>query len=462
MKYIENKSPKKLFWLSFVFYVTFSLIIVYGFGTIFGISQTMGGSQHDGFLELARNLASGNGYVFEPGGNYVIHRPPAYVFFLLPGMYLPNGIQRLYVIFLNSFFAAGIVLVLKRFSMQLSENNRLSGFAVMMFMTNPWIIWAVKNPMAVIFQTFFYLLMTYIAVLIFTVKLEKRRFHFYALSSIFGVICGIASLSHGVMLPVSLLLILLITFLSIKKKETYKVFSLALSLIIMISIVGSWTIRNYFVTRQFIPVVGNTGVTYFGGNAYWGITKPSIQKGENIFMAILRHADVTLPHQDVFHYWGMKNYDIERQINQKMVNHVKTYPLSFGKKICLNAIGYYFPIAYHLIVRPDPLEKKPVSEKKLLNINNVEAWLISLYHVAVLLLATCAIINSKKSYVGKFGIRVLVLASSIYAIPYFPFLTFVGHSHYVFGTLPFLYILSSDFCLNTYDYSLRRLNERNK
>jgi hypothetical protein len=420
----------------------------------------MGGTQHDGYLELAKNLANGNGYVFKPGGDIVIHRPPAYVFCLVPGMHLPSFLHRFYVILLNSLLASGAVLVLKNFTMRLSDNKKLSIIAVIFLVVNPWIIWAIKNPMSIILQMFLYLLMIHMAIAIFYFKVKENRSNIIFMAIFLGVICGFSSLGHGIMLPLSVMLFFILLILAIKFKESIKFLALIFGFLAMAFIVLPWSIRNYVVAKQYIPVVGNSGVNYFGGNAYWGITKPSIQKEETIFKAILRHADVPLDYEDVFHYWGIKDIDVENQINAKMVHHIKSHPLSFGKKIFLNAIGYYFPIANHLIVHPKPFGAEQLAGDDSFKINNVEEWLISIYHAVFLILAICAIMNSKKSSLEMSGILVLVLASCIYAFPYFPFLTFVGHSQYAFGTLPFLYILSSDFCLTTYENVLGSGNER--
>ena len=53
-----------------------------------------GGFAHDGYVELARSLARGDGFVFEPGGAAVSHRPPLYPLMLAPLMLLPEPLQR--------------------------------------------------------------------------------------------------------------------------------------------------------------------------------------------------------------------------------------------------------------------------------------------------------------------------------------------------------------------------------
>jgi len=66
------------------------------------IERPFGGEPYDGYIELAQNLVAGNGYVFEPGGSKVFHRPPLYPVMLIPGVLLPQSFWKTYVALLNS------------------------------------------------------------------------------------------------------------------------------------------------------------------------------------------------------------------------------------------------------------------------------------------------------------------------------------------------------------------------
>jgi hypothetical protein len=451
---------RKIFWLCFAFYSMLGVVIVYCLGPVLHLSGTMGGKPHDGFLELAANVVSGNGYVFEPDGDTVIHRPPAYVVSLIPGMYLPDCVKRIYVIMLNSALAAGAAVVIKKFALSITSNKWIAVLSVALFVGNPWIIWSVKNPMSVIFQMFFYLLISYLALLIFQTKVKRNRWTCFFYAGMLGIVCGIASLSHGIMLPISIIVLTTLAFCVLKNREIIKLSALSLSFLAMCCVILPWTLRNYEVTGRFIPVVGNSGATYFGGNAYWGITKPPAIKGENIFEATLRHAGVSLPYEAVFHFWGIKDGSVEKQINDAMVTHLTSNTLQFGKKIILNALGYYFPIAHSLII-PSTYEKyKHIEKNTLYDEGKTEAWFISIYYGVLLILAFLSVVFAKNSCVGRRGAAALVVLICLYAFPYFPFLTFVGHSQYVFGTLPFLYILVSNYCVSTYISIYGRRNEQ--
>lgn len=435
---------RTVFRLSFGFLVLASLLIVYLLGPVFGVSHTMGGTQHDGYLELATNLGQGNGYVFTPGGNPVIHRPPAYVFLLVPGTYLPEHFQRIYIILLNALLAAGTAVLLYQLAYNLSGKGKLAGVAVILLVTNPWLVWSVKNPMSSILQMFCYLAMACLAV-----NYLQKRFNHHPWRTILpaiglGAACGAGSLSHGVMLPTSICILLMLASLAVWRGERFKLPGLYLSLVVLICCVGPWTLRNHLVTGRLVPVVANSGVAYFGGNAYWGITQPPVQADEDIFMATLRHAGVHLSPASVFHFWGLKNPAIDALFTQAMVSHIKRHPLPFIKKICLNALGFFFPIAHRLIVQPPEAGWAAGVTPAPFHGPTLEAWVISVYYGVVLLLAAATIVRVGSSHLGRWGGYLALMGSALFALPYFPFLTFVGHNLYVFGTLPFLYILAAD------------------
>ena len=79
-----------------------SLAISFVVRPMMQIERPFGGEPYDGYIELAQNLVAGNGYVSEPGGPKVFHRPPLYPVMLIPGVLLPQSLWRSYVALLNS------------------------------------------------------------------------------------------------------------------------------------------------------------------------------------------------------------------------------------------------------------------------------------------------------------------------------------------------------------------------
>ena len=89
-------SPGRGATVAFVVALMVSLIMVQVVRPLLKIDRPLGGEAYDGYLELAQNLVAGNGYVFEPGGHKVFHRPPLFPALLVPGMFLPEAAHRIY------------------------------------------------------------------------------------------------------------------------------------------------------------------------------------------------------------------------------------------------------------------------------------------------------------------------------------------------------------------------------
>jgi hypothetical protein len=72
-----------------------------------------------------------------------------------------------------------------------------------------------------------------------------------------------------------------------------------------------------------------------------------------------------------------------------------------------------------------------------------EALPISIYHCVIVLSALLGFVRLQRSRpILAFA---LVGAWGIYALSYFPFLTFVGHALYTYGTLPIISLLAATF-----------------
>src|SRR5689334_449612 len=142
--WLDSLSVFKAGALSFLLAFSGCLFITYALRPLVKVDRPLGGEAYDGYLELAQNLVAGNGYVFEPGGHKVFHRPPLFPALLTPGMLLPESMWRMYVALLNSLFfgaAAGVLLKYARKVFSL----RLATVAWLLFALNPLLLAACKN-----------------------------------------------------------------------------------------------------------------------------------------------------------------------------------------------------------------------------------------------------------------------------------------------------------------------------
>jgi hypothetical protein len=106
-----------------------------------------------------------------------------------------------------------------------------------------------------------------------------------------------------------------------------------------------------------------------------------------------------------------------------MAEDIKNHPGLFIKKVILNAIEYYFPAMtkYFLAVK----------------VITAEQLALTFFHLILWTLALIGIFCSWRK-----GL-LLLTAIFFYAIWYFPFATFIGHSLYTMGTIPFLCVMAT-------------------
>ena len=444
-----------IFTAVFILAFCVGVLILFIIGPIFNLAGNFGGQGHDGYIELARNLVRGEGYVFEPGGAPSIHRPPAFPFILIPVALLPEFLQQIVVIILNSVFLSGTALLLYKYALRYF-NNQVALISVTVLVLNPWILWVIKNPMTPIFQMFLVTSFTALILHNFSRPVEYVNKSPLGSGVALGVVGASLALTHGVMLPIvfAVLVCFFIAGCFKKQKRRFKMTSLAL--VVLLLTVSPWTYRNLLVTDRFVPVVASTGLAYYLGNAHWELGEPdpalNLPKDEYASFHVLKRAllfaGVDRPLSEVVQYYGIKDPDLEAQLTKNAVRHVLENPSRFVKKIFFNGIEFYFPVFYCLAVPDtDPTSKHSLATR-LFSGCRKDKILESFYFLLLWVFAGIGVVNAfveknKKSYY-----LVLLGIILIICFPYFPFLTFIGHSLYTFSTLPFLSILTASgiFC----------------
>lgn len=447
----KTKFPPRSVFTS-VFFLTFciSASVLYIIGPIFNLAGNFGGNDHDGYIELARNLLHGEGFVFKPGGPPSIHRPPAFPVFLIPAAILPDSLQQLGVIILNSAFLSGTASLLYKFAIRYF-NFRLAVIAVEILVLNPWLLWSIKNPMPGIFQMF--LITAFIALLLQLFARPEGLKKKSSLGSgiILGLAGGILALAHGTMLPIAFTVFVFFFIAGWVKKQRAWLKMTSMALVVLILVVAPWTYRNWLVTDRFIPVVGNAGFTYFLGNSRWelGGPDPAVnlpKKKSALFDKKTRgllFAGIDRPRSEVLQFYGIIDPDLDARLTQKAIHNVLDNPGLFVKKLFLNGMEYYFPVFYCLAVpEPNPMSKHSVLTRIFKDCRK-DKLPESFYFLLLWILAG---IGTVKAFTNKkTTTHFIILLGIIFLIsfPYFPFLTYIGYSLYTFGTLPFLSILSA-------------------
>jgi len=391
-----------------------------------------GGDKQDGYIELARSLVRGDGYVFVPGGDPVSHRPPLYAFLLVPVGLLPDEWQRpaltvLQSLLLGATCSSTFLLAQRWFG---DETARI---ASRLLLINPWLYWMTTVPMAPLLQMALYV---WLVRLLFAGGPGERV---ASPSLLAGCVAGALALTHGSML-LSIPLLFGVAGVLALWRDPPSLRRLAVASLLTVACVAPWTARNWSVFQRFIPVASNAGLAYFAGSAHWGQGKVSgTVRPEDIWGAPaaiegLHMAGIDRPYDEVIHFYGLRDVELDARLQDLALAHAREDVPRLFAKVALNGLENYFPIVFQLVRGSDstPLERALASPLKLLR---------SAFYLGWWVFALVAFLRPPRGRVLELALVVAALLA--FVLPYLPFLTFVAHSMYNFGSLPCLAILAA-------------------
>jgi 4-amino-4-deoxy-L-arabinose transferase-like glycosyltransferase len=347
-------------------------------------------------------------------------------------MYLPDFLQRLMLVVLQSLMVGCIGALVFKASKSLFD-LATARIAIVVFLLNPWVYWNAKNPMTGILQALLYILFisvigTEFPAIVKRLSENTRKMKLWAKPLVIGTIAAALALTHGTMLAVGFILLFILFLASIVWRNHQLVLTSIASTVLMVALVAPWTYRNWVVFNRFIPVVGGSGLGYFNGIIHWNNTIPEPQReGETHIDACFRVAGIEGTEETHTHWKGMKDIEIEDEINKKAIEHLREHPTAFVKKIMLNSIEYYFPAFTYSYLAVKCL--------------NVEHVALTGFHLVLWILVVVGIWRDKKGGIRLQPAWLLLAAICFYTVWYIPFSTFIGHSLYTLGTMPLLSIL---------------------
>lgn len=438
--------PTHAFYTGFLASLTICLILVFVVGPLFGFSKSFGGHGHDGYLELARNIIRGNGFVFEAGGSPALHRPPLYPLLISPLTLLPIHLQRSAIIIFQSLMVGGIAYFIHRLA-EKWFSKATAQIAVLIFLFYPWVYMNAKNPMTAIIQGFFYILLIFLITKIISqyhsgqTDTDKTSRPFVDGISI-GIVGAALSLCHGAMLAVVGIILLVIIVTSIVHKNHKLTTTVIIGGILTLVFISPWTYRNYKILGRLAPVTTNHGFSYFHSLLHWNITGADAKrKGESYEQAALRYLGIEGSSDEHTQFWGLKSPELDMKFNDAMKEHIRQEPIIFLKKVALNSVELYFPF----------LTSRFLAVKRF----SWENLALTVFHLALWILAIFGLFRSGQIK-GRRPKSLMVLALIIlYGIWYIPIVTFIGHSLYTFATIPFLAILAANGLLSVANDSKR-------
>jgi len=413
------------------------LAIILIVGPLTGLSGPFGTLRHDGYWQLAGNLVRGEGYVFEPGGPPVIHRPPLVPCLFAPLTLLPAPLQRPGVVLLQSLMAGAVGWLLFDLAAR-CFGTRVARYAVGLLLLYPWLYWHVKDPMNVITQAMLACLVLRLVAREWepTDPRVRRATPWLLASLLLGVVMAGAMLTHGTMLLSIPLILLLMIGVGIARRDGRPLRVAALAAVVTVVCVAPWTWRNWKVAGRFIPVVSNSGFAYFWGNAHWRF--PGDRTTGKEPRRALELAGIHRELSEVWHFSGLNDPEVDRRINRRMAEHIRAHPARFAEKVVLNAAEFYFPVVHDLPGLRDPLRRHELGGPVWV----LYRLVVSAWHGALWGLALVGWRRQRgRAARGRWLLALACLV--LLAIPYFPFLVNIAHSQYVFHTVPLLCLLAA-------------------
>jgi hypothetical protein len=423
------RTPREAFWLTAAAGVAGGLAIIGVVAPLTGVSAQFGGSAHDGFLELARSLAAGRGFVFGLGGPPVLHRPPLYPFLLAVLTFGPDWLLRPLLVVLQSALLGAMGLLLFRLGERL-YGLRVARVSLAMFLAYPWVYFQVKNPMSIVLQALLYLALADFAVSLLLDRPGDRRARPAWRDGLgLGLLTGAAILTHASMLISATAIVLIVLAEGLRRRSRRLALCAGVALAIAAATVAPWTIRNWLVAKQFIPVASNAGLTYFAGNAHWGLGGPAIPSGGDEIAITLQHAGVSEAHRPDFKFFGALDPALSADLDARAKRDIRAHPGQFALKCALNLLDDFLPLTADVFVKHKPAAAWLLSENCLLTVA----------HLALLMLGAIGLRRAKPVRVSRTVAAAALLGPvALYVAPYLPFLTFVGHAQYTFGAIVFL------------------------
>lgn len=230
-------------------------LIIIAFPAFFPQLLQFGGIGHDGYCEIAQNLVKHGIYSLD-GVSPTFGRAPLFPLLLLPGVLLghPDVWGMTLNIALGVLACVFIFLTGKLFG----ASERISFILSLFLVFNPWFIWMTKNGMTYVLTTFLLSINYWLIGIIYAGNRGQVVF------LILGITTALTALSHPVNLVlivgIGMAIVIILRNSQVKLKNI--IWCIAIILFGWIITLTPWTIRNYYHTKSFFPIVQGFGYQY--------------------------------------------------------------------------------------------------------------------------------------------------------------------------------------------------------
>ena len=210
--------------------------------------------------ELGANLYLGNGFVYNGNPTPAVDRGPIYPYILAGIFFLTGGVH---VAAVQAFqaFCLGFTCFLAFLIGRKLINGKAGMVAALLCALHPMLIWYTARIWIETVHTLLVALACFAIILCYERPISARAFWT-------GIAFGVAILTKSILI---LFPIVFVFLLALKyKKESVR--SVVLMLAVILVVVLPWTVRNYVVSKAFVPVHVSLGLNLIQGDAvgeYW-------------------------------------------------------------------------------------------------------------------------------------------------------------------------------------------------
>ncbi len=221
-------------------------------------SYTMNHYDGDGYDQIAENLADGNGYRLYPDTAKTLLREPGYPI-LLAGLYETFGRSLLLVQLLNLSLALATALLIMRIASQLSSSRLLIFGSPLLFLFHPETLLAESRGGV---EIIFGFMLTLYVLTVYRAIRSNRWWDYLASGAVLGLTCLVRS--TPILFPI-LLLGFLLLFKPTGDSGAAIFRNVTIMVVAMFVVLSPWIIRNYVLTKKFVPTASVLGVSAQAG-----------------------------------------------------------------------------------------------------------------------------------------------------------------------------------------------------
>jgi 4-amino-4-deoxy-L-arabinose transferase-like glycosyltransferase len=299
----------------------------------------------DGYDQLALNLLQGNGYRFYPDTARTLMREPGYPIFLA-GLFFLFGNTFLAVKLANMCLALATAWLMIRLAGHISSNRVLLIAPPLLFLFHPATLIAESRGGVEILFTF---LITGFMLALYT-ALERETAWHYAIA---GTVLGLTVLVRST--PLLFPFFLLGYMLLMERKRvpilgTFK--NIAMIMVAMVVVLSPWIIRNYAITRQFVPTSSVVGVSAHAGQyicthlsegkPWWLLDREAARERDRLA------AGLGYPFKEGNEGYYQTFYKSEDEIKfskylmGRVIDEYRSFPAMFVKCLSFNLFNFWF------------------------------------------------------------------------------------------------------------------------